>query len=121
MTTQTYTPELGLRTTASAAEHIRKQLRQNPGAAGLRVSLKPSGCSGYMYVVNLVETPDSEDHQFQVADDINLFVDNKSLPLLNGTEIDFVTEGLNSMFQFRNPNAESECGCGESISIKQPT
>ena len=120
MTAQTFTPEVGIRATDSAAEHIRKQLGKNPNAAGMRVSLKLSGCSGYMYVVDLVETPDSDDHQFKIADDIALFVDNKSLPLLNGTEIDFVTEGLNSTFQFRNPNAESECGCGESISIKQP-
>lgn len=120
MTTETFTPELGLRTTPNAAQHIRNQLSKNPSASGLRVSLKPSGCSGYMYVINLVETPESGDHQFKVDDDITLFVDNKSLPLLNGTEIDFVKEGLNSAFQFRNPNAESECGCGESISIKQP-
>ena len=120
MTAETYTPELGLRTTPSAAEHIRKQLIKNPDASGLRVSLKTSGCSGYMYVVDLVETPEEDDHQFKVAEDVTLFVDKKSFPLLNGTEIDFVKEGLNSSFQFRNPNAESECGCGESISIKQP-
>ena len=120
MSVHSFIPEIGLRTTARATEHIRKQLKQNPHAAGMRVSLKLSGCSGYKYVVDLVETPTDQDHRFQVADDISLFVDNKNLPLLNGTEIDFVTQGLNSMFQFHNPNAEAECGCGESIAIKQP-
>jgi len=120
MTAQTFTPELGLRATPSATNHIRKQLLKSPESQGIRLSLKLSGCSGYMYVVDLVDQPEQGDREFKLADDVTLFVENKSLPLLNGTEIDFVTEGLNSMFQFRNPNAESECGCGESISIKQP-
>jgi len=120
MTAQTFTPEVGIRATSKATGHIRKQLEKNPAAVGLRLSLKLSGCSGYMYIVDLVDSPAADDQKFQLADDVILFVDNKSFPMLNGTEIDFVTEGLNSMFQFRNPNAESECGCGESISIKQP-
>lgn len=120
MSAQTFIPEVGLHTTPGAAEHIRNQIGRNPKATGFRVGLKLSGCSGYMYVVDLVETPEQNDHEFIVDGDIKLYVDDKSLPLLNGTEIDFVKQGLNSMFQFRNPNAEAECGCGESISIKQP-
>ncbi len=120
MSAQTFTPEVGIKATARAVQHIRKQLERHPDAAGFRVGLKTSGCSGYMYVVDIVDTPSEQDKRFQVADDISIYVDNKSFPLLNGTEVDFVTQGLNSIFQFNNPNAASACGCGESIAINQP-
>ncbi|OZG71170.1 [Fe-S]-binding protein [Hahella sp. CCB-MM4] len=119
MSAQTFTPDVGLRITPTAAAHIRKQIERTPGTEGFRVGLKTSGCSGYMYVVDLVTQPQQDDRKFIVDGDITIFVDAKSLPLINGTEIDFVKEGLNSMFRFNNPNAESECGCGESISIRQ--
>jgi len=118
MSAQTFTPQVGLRITPSAAAHIRHQIQQAADVEGFRIGLKTSGCSGYMYVVDLVTLPQPDDRKFMLDGDIPVFVDAKSLPLINGTEIDYVKEGLNSMFRFNNPNAESECGCGESISIR---
>ncbi|AZZ93981.1 iron-sulfur cluster assembly accessory protein [Hahella sp. KA22] len=119
MSAQTFTPEVGLRITDAAAQHIRKQLRQHPDAQGFRLGLKASGCSGFKYIVDLVKAPSDDDRKFVLADDIPVYVDAKSLPYINGAEIDFVKEGLNYAFKFNNPNVDSSCGCGESFSIKE--
>src|SRR5690606_41851448 len=81
------------------------------------LGVKASGCSGYKYVLDWVENLGEDDREFKIAEGVSVFVDSKSLPFVNGTELDFVKEGLNSMFRFNNPNVASECGCGESFSI----
>ncbi len=118
MSVQSFTPTIGLQATPEAIAHIRRQLQQNPDAEGFRLGVKRSGCSGFMYQVDLVETAGDSDHRFQVADDVSIFVDEESLPVINGTVIDFVKQGLNSVFRFNNPNMEDACGCGESFSIR---
>lgn len=117
MHTQEFEPTISIRMTESAIQHVRKQLAGKPGAKGLRLGVKASGCSGYKYVLDWVETLGEDDREFPITEGVSVFVDNKSLPFVNGTEIDFVKEGLNSMFRFNNPNVASECGCGESFSI----
>ncbi|MCH8544198.1 MAG: iron-sulfur cluster assembly accessory protein [Alcanivorax sp.] len=102
--------------TASAEQQARHEL-QREHARGLRLAVKPSGCSGYKYVLEYVHEPAGDDHQVTIATDVAVYVDAKSLPMVNGTEIDYVTEGVNRFFKFRNPNAEGECGCGESFSV----
>jgi len=116
MSAETFTPVVGVSMTARAASHVRKQLAKNPAAQGIRLAVKQSGCSGFKYVTEWVTDVEDNDKVFSV-DDVQIFVRNKDLPYVNGTEIDFVTEGVNSLFYFRNPNATAECGCGESFSI----
>jgi iron-sulfur cluster assembly accessory protein len=117
MTVQTFIPENALTLTQSAIRHMESQVRENPAARGIRIGVKPSGCSGFMYVMDLVETPDPADMVLRISDQLSVFVDQASLPVLQGTELDYVKQGLNSTLQFRNPNTTSECGCGESFSV----
>lgn len=119
MSVETWTPgDMHITMTDAARAQARKELTEEK-ARGLRLAVKPSGCSGYMYVLDYVQDPASDDRRFDIGDDVTLFVDQKSLPILNGTEIDYVREGLNRFFKFRNPNAQGECGCGESFSVNQ--
>lgn len=104
--------------TAAAIEHARRQITQ-AGAAGIRLGIKESGCSGYMYVVDFVAEADDTDLRFSVADDVTLFVQQSALPIVRGTEIDFGAEGVNRVIKFNNPNVSAECGCGESFVIDQ--
>jgi iron-sulfur cluster assembly accessory protein len=102
--------------TESAMIHVRKLLA-NSEADGVRIGVKKSGCSGFKYNFEFVTTPLAEDTCFQVADDIALYVPTEYLAMVIGTEVDYTTEGLNSMIQFNNPNAKDLCGCGESFSV----
>lgn len=118
MTVQTYIPgDLSITITANAAAQARREIARET-AAGLRLSVKPSGCSGYMYVLDYADAANKDDKQLTLDGDISLFVDRSSTSILDGTEIDYVTEGVNSFFKFRNPNATGECGCGESFTVK---
>ena len=102
--------------TERAARHVQKQLALAPGAQGLRLSVKPTGCSGYAYVVKAAETITPEDTVVE-AHGVRLVVDRGSLLFLDGTEVDFAREGLNEGFKFNNPNVKATCGCGESFSV----
>ena len=82
----------------------------------LRVLVKTTGCSGLSYVLEFVDKSDEND-LVVVSGDAKLFIDPKSFSFLDGTQLDFVKEGLNEGFQFKNPNVKNECGCGESFSI----
>jgi iron-sulfur cluster assembly protein len=106
-----------IQVTERAASHIRGFLeKQGQHAAGLRVGVKPTGCSGYAYVVAKAETINPEDQVFE-SQGVTLVVDPKSLDYLKGTELDYVREGLNSGFRFNNPNVKATCGCGESFNV----
>ncbi|PTY36086.1 [Fe-S]-binding protein [Saccharospirillum sp. MSK14-1] len=104
--------------TPAAVEHARRQIQQ-AGASGIRLAVKESGCSGYMYVVDFVSEANDSDLQFAVADDVTLFVQQSALPIVRGTEIDFGAEGVNRVIKFNNPNVSAECGCGESFIIDE--
>lgn len=117
MTVEQFVPVKGISMTATACTHTRKQLAQHPQALGIRIEIKKSGCSGYMYETELASDTNSDDAVFHMADGVNVYVKAEHMKLLHGTEIDFVREGLNSTFVFRNPNATAECGCGESFTI----
>ena len=114
----TFDPQSGIeiKMTDAAITHVLGQ-RQEAGGRELRLSLTESGCSGYMYVMDFVTEPESGDRAVEISDELTLYIAGQHLPLLNGTRIDYVTEGLNSLLKFNNPNAQSECGCGESFSI----
>lgn len=103
--------------TARAAEHVKNFLSREGKGLGLRVSVKPTGCSGYQYVVAAAEEISAEDQVFE-SHGVKVVTDNNSLRYLAGTELDFVRSGLNAGFKFHNPNVQTTCGCGESFSIK---
>lgn len=102
--------------TDSAAERVREFIAKREATVGLRVGVKKTGCSGFAYVINYAERIETDDVVFEDAG-ITVIVDRESLSLIDGTEIDFVKQGLNEAFKFRNPKAAGECGCGESFSI----
>lgn len=115
MSVTTYDPRV-VQMTDRAAEHARRQIQRNH-SAGIRLGVRKAGCSGFMYDVELVQEPAADDERFAIADDVVVFVARDTVPIIAGTEIDYVTEGLNSSLKFRNPNATGECGCGESFKV----
>lgn len=102
--------------TTAAVNHVSKYLENRGKGAGIRVAVRTTGCSGMGYVLEFADEYNDEDQVFE-TDGIKVIVDPKSLVYLDGTELDFVKEGLNEGFKFNNPNARSECGCGESFSV----
>ncbi len=102
--------------TEAAAEHICRQITQRGKGEGVRLGVKTSGCSGMAYVLEFVDEPEGSDQVFQ-RDGATVYIDPKSMVYLDGTELDFVKEGLNEGLQFNNPNVSNECGCGESFNV----
>lgn len=102
--------------TASAANRVRTFLANRGKGVGLRLGVKQTGCSGYAYVVNYAESIENDDVVFD-NQGVKVIVDRESLGYIDGTEVDFVKEGLNEAFRFRNPNIKGECGCGESFTV----
>jgi iron-sulfur cluster assembly protein len=102
--------------TESAAERVRSFLTARGQGIGLRLGVRKTGCSGFAYVVNYADAAQPDDHVFEDRG-VKVFVDPTSLPLINGTVIDFIKQGLNEAFRFRNPNIKGECGCGESFNV----
>lgn len=107
---------MALSLTQPAAERVKRYLEARGKGIGLRVGVKKTGCNGFAYVVNYADETDAADAVFEDRG-VKLIVDEKSLALIDGTEIDFVKEGLNEAFRFINPNVSGECGCGESFSV----
>ena len=102
--------------THSAATRVRSFLEQRGRGLGLRVGIRKTGCSGYAYVIEYADAVKSDDAVFE-DQGVKVVVDRESLRLIDGTEVDFVKQGLNEAFKFRNPNVKGECGCGESFSV----
>ncbi len=102
--------------TAAAAERVRNQLASRGHGLGLRLSVKESGCSGFSYVVNFADETGDNDVVFE-QHGVKLFVEQTSLSVLDGTEVDYVRQGINEAFRFSNPNVKGECGCGESFTV----
>ncbi|MGD0504360.1 MAG: iron-sulfur cluster assembly accessory protein [Steroidobacteraceae bacterium] len=102
--------------TESAAERVRSHLARRGSGLGLRIGIKKTGCSGFAYVVNYADQVLPGDVVFEERG-VRVLVDSASLPLIDGTLVDFVKQGLNEAFKFQNPKAKGECGCGESFSV----
>ena len=102
--------------TAAAAERVSSFLQNRGKGVGLRVGVKTTGCSGLAYVLEFVDELNDDDQVFE-QDDLKIIVDGKSLVYIDGTQLDFVKEGLIEGFQFNNPNVNGECGCGESFTV----
>lgn len=102
--------------TERAANHVKGFMARETTARGLRVAVKPTGCSGFMYVVEVADDVHEHDQVFE-SHGVQVVVDGESLKYLSGTEVDYAREGLNSGFRFDNPNVTATCGCGESFSL----
>lgn len=100
--------------TEKAAKHVQKSLNSRGKGLGLRLGVKTSGCSGMSYVMEFADETQPEDQIFE-SQGVKIVVDTKSLLYIDGTELDFVREGLNEGFKFNNPNVKDNCGCGESF------
>ena len=108
-----------LNVTDRALEHIQRQLEQE-NARAVVLDIVETGCNGFMYELKYATelTKEQDTMIFRFSDDVTVIVAAEHWPILQGTEIDFVTEGLNSTLKFKNPNADTLCGCGESFSIR---
>jgi len=102
--------------TLAAADRVRTFLTRRGHGLGLRLGVKKTGCSGFAYVVNYADDLGTDDVVFE-QQGVKVIVDRDSLSYIDGTEIDFVKQGLNEAFRFRNPNVKGECGCGESFTV----
>lgn len=102
--------------TEAAANHVRRSLESRGKGQGVRLGIKTTGCSGLGYVLEYVDELQDSDKVFE-SHGLKVVVDEDSLDFLDGTELDFVREGINEGFKFNNPNVRGECGCGESFSV----
>ena len=102
--------------TESAADRVKTFLEKRGKGIGLRLGIKTSGCSGLSYMLEFVDTLNEDDQVFE-QHGVKVIVDTKSLVYLDGTQLNFVKEGLNEGFKFTNPNVKDECGCGESFNV----
>jgi len=109
-------PHAAISLTPKAAEHISRYLEKRGKGVGLRLGVRTTGCSGMAYQLEYVDEPGADDHVFE-QHGVKVFVDPKSMPYLQGTQLDFGREGLNEGFRFSNPNEKATCGCGESFSV----
>lgn len=105
---------MGITLTETAARHIEKMLARRGKGAGLRVGVKTVGCAGLAYVLDYADEIGDGDNVYE-HHGVKVIVDSKSLPYIDGTELDFTRDGLNERFTFKNPNVKDECGCGESF------
>ena len=107
---------MGVTLSEAAARHINKFLAKRGKGIGIRLGVKTSGCSGMAYKLEYADEAEAEDLVFE-SQGLKILIDPKSLPYLDGTELDFVREGLKEGFKFNNPNVKDACGCGESFNV----
>ncbi|GBD43502.1 Iron-binding protein IscA [bacterium HR40] len=111
------TTESLVRLTERAASRMRALLQsQGEGAFGIRLGVRPRGCSGYSYALDFAREVRAADRVVE-WEDVRLVVDGDAVPMLAGTEIDWVEDRLGAQFVFRNPNEKARCGCGESFAV----
>lgn len=99
-----------------AAEHVSKFIAKRGKGIGIRLGVKTSGCSGMAYKLEFADAAEPEDIVFD-SHGLKVLVDPRSLPYIDGTELDYTREGLNEGFKFNNPNIKDQCGCGESFNV----
>jgi len=99
-----------------AANHVQSFIAKRGKGLGVKLGVRTSGCSGLAYQLEFVDAEDPADVRFE-SRGVAVFIDPKSLSYLDGTELDYVREGLSEGFKFNNPNVKSSCGCGESFSV----
>jgi iron-sulfur cluster assembly protein len=103
--------------TESAAIQVQEQLSKRGKGLGLRLGVRESGCSGYAYVIDFADEVSDKDTVFE-AYGVKVIINEDSLSFLDGLQLDFAREGINSAFKFNNPNVKDACGCGESFTVE---
>lgn len=107
---------MGVTLSEAAAQHVGNFLAKRGKGIGIRLGVKTSGCSGMAYKLEFADAAEPEDVVFE-SRGLKVLVDPKSLPYIDGTELDYAREGLNEGFKFNNPNVKDQCGCGESFQV----
>ena len=107
---------MAVQLTDRAAEHVKRYIAKRGKGVGLRLGVRTTGCSGLAYKIEFADEVKPEDSTFE-SNGVRVLIDPKSLAYLDGTELDFVREGLNEGFKFNNPNEKDRCGCGESFNV----
>ncbi|MDY6992946.1 MAG: iron-sulfur cluster assembly protein IscA [Pseudomonadota bacterium] len=107
---------MALTITETAAQRVKNFINNRGKGVGLRLGVKTTGCSGMAYILEFADDITEEDHVFE-SQGVKIIVDPRSLVYLDGTELDYIREGLNEGFQFNNPNVKDECGCGKSFNV----
>lgn len=105
--------------TENAAKHVQQQLEKRGKGLALRIGIKKSGCSGFSYTYDYADEIKANEKIFD-SFNARIVVDESNLLFLDGSQIDFIKDGLNCAFKFNNPNIDNACGCGESVSFKEP-
>lgn len=118
MTLEVFKPnaELSLTLTETAADFFRQKMA-GQSATAIRLSVKKSGCTGYAYVIDAVNAGEDGDKEMTLQN-ITIYISEQAGEMINGSEIDLVTQGLNKNIAFNNPNVTNSCGCGSSFSIE---
>lgn len=110
---------LNITLTSAAIKHIKAVMKRNHCQVGFRLSMKKYGCNGYGYLPDVVNSVPENDIELSLTDKFRFFVDPEYKTDLDGTCIDYVEQSLGQyQMVFKNPNAEGECGCGESVNLK---
>ena len=107
---------MGITLTQQAADHINRYIAKRGKGLGLRLAVKTTGCSGLAYKLEYVDEPNPDDLLCEQLG-VRVYIDQKSLPFVDGTQLDYAREGLNEGFKFSNPNEKASCGCGESFTV----
>lgn len=102
----------------SAIQHLRGQIAKRGAGLGIRFGIKKSGCTGYAYTVDIVDETHDDEHVFQISDDILVSVKRQHFMVVKGTRLDYIREGINTRFDYQNPNETGGCGCGESFTVE---
>lgn len=104
--------------TPLAAEKVKIYLERRGQGLGIKIGVKTTGCSGLAYFLEYVDVePSKQDCVLYESNEIKIWADTKSLPYVNGMEMDWIKQGLNEGFDFVNPNERDRCGCGESFRV----
>ena len=107
---------MAVQLTDRAAAHVKRYIEKRGKGVGLRLGVRTTGCSGLAYKLEFADDVQPEDHTFE-SNGVRVLIDPKSLAYLEGTQLDYVKEGLNEGFKFNNPNEKDRCGCGESFNV----
>ncbi|MEM9102930.1 MAG: iron-sulfur cluster assembly protein IscA [Pseudomonadota bacterium] len=99
-----------------AATRVKDFLTNRGSGLGIRLGITTTGCSGLAYVLEFTDDHTENDEVFE-DNGVTVVIDKKSLVYLDGTHLDYVKEGVNEGFEFKNPNVKDECGCGESFTV----
>lgn len=117
MTIEKFDPrQANINVTDKALKHFTRSLANKPNHL-IRLSVKESGCTGFAYVLDFVTQAEADDQLISLSEQIKLAVSPMAVEVANGTEIDYVVEGVNGIVKFNNPNVTAECGCGESFAV----